>query len=1218
VCGNCHGPGVAGLGGFSITSSIEFQQGFGQTQLAHVLSSEPTDKMDPNDPQDPMPPYPPGSPNGMPYSQRSDTDPVRQFAELAQQWITLGKPPSFTVGGSDGGTAHDGGAGGASSSKYLLTTANGNGMTNLGNCIPSAGMVNSASGDSADAKLDAMFASLQAAQPGAGVTAAQIIGLPELLSQTDLTTYDGAELAKHHVFAFAPGYPLWSENAGKIRYVRVPLGTSIEFDKVKQTFKIPANTRFYKTFMKQIADTDGSLRWRKIETRLIVSRPDKPGVAGDAAPTALFGTYRWRDDETEADLVETPLRDGEPFADTVLQYNTDEQLAADILSSNPAAPEQALIDNHAARHYAIPGSSRCHDCHMGSATESFVLGFLPVQIKRRTDGGGGYYEPTGPDEATQLQRFIDYGLITGMTSPDDVLPLEQMEGSRTPRNGHELAAQAYMLGNCSHCHNPRGRPTIDSPALQCLLNFLPGPESGIFQFPLERYSPRIFRGRTGTSQIPYITPSLMDQPRQSKENSNDLVAGAFGTAIAGQNGFLGNLVYAPWRALIYRNVENGFAYVDDQALYPHMPMHTAGFDPRAKQILSDWMVSIPAALKHPEFNEYETLEGTNATVIANCAAPPCPIDVSPQPYVEVLPGDTRYPAAVQAATTRLQVLHTGYNSVLPPETTAFSRYADPLDTSDILDPDSLRDPICHPVPAATEAPEGVVLPPPQHVHWPATDLTSPPGAYSPRRPDWGGVLVPQLSADGGVTTPADTASTAQGCGDSVASQLAAAADETFAIAHVQTLHLGIDPESASGSTSDAGVYGTPGDTAFSTFARTPIPYGLWQEKAGCSFPPSVHPVSYYTGANHARWMDEDPNAKPDALVYEESPGAAVFKMICINCHGPLADSTGRLAKNLAIMTGGNARVADFRDGFMGPVGSTLATSDREAIFGDGALPKGAVSNWVEASTDDRAARYMSWMALGGTKAIIPPEILGIVSLTQVLGVPRAQIQTGQLSANMLSTAKVLCQELFGPQKGELWGVFDPSQGVPALIDTMSAFIRTNGDAQTWFQLCTMNHPSPVHVIGAQLDATDTSVSNLYVPSAGDMTGFAINSPMLLDPTNFPAGHAVGNVSGGTDDGLNADNLWPWCLDPGFGNGGPAVAVASAYAQAHNLPVCPTGLSTWVTADAQRWAVRGAINAGVSVFLYVHDLEAKSTPDLDYNQCELLSGSMMASTGTCGP
>ena len=60
-----------------------------------------------------------------------------------------------------------------------------------------------------------------------------------------------------------------------------------------------------------------------------------------------------------------------------------------------------------------------------------------------------------------------------------------------------------MLGNCSHCHNPRGFPTLKAPALKDVLNFLPGsaPGAGIFQFPLDRMSPVRARGLRGPSTV---------------------------------------------------------------------------------------------------------------------------------------------------------------------------------------------------------------------------------------------------------------------------------------------------------------------------------------------------------------------------------------------------------------------------------------------------------------------------------------------------------------------------------------------------------------------------------------------------------------------------------------------------------------------------------------------------------------------------------------------
>ena len=287
-----------------------------------------------------------------------------------------------------------------------------------------------------------------------------------------VSTFDGVELSKSGVVAYAPGYPLWSDDAGKLRYVRVPQGQSIHFDKTTQQFEIPPNTRFYKTFLKRIVDTDGSYRYRKIETRLIVARPDQNNADGTAAKqTALFGSYRVverRRAESDAVLVQTPkLTTERPSPIHKYFHHTDfEPLAADLLGGQPKNPEVTLVLDQAARHYEIPSSDRCVQCHMGSPSQSFVLGFTPLQINRRPQSVGGNIEATGADELTQLQRLIDAGVITGIGSPSDVLPLEQSEGDRSPRNDSELVAQGYILGNCAHCHNPRGFPTVQNPRAQ--------------------------------------------------------------------------------------------------------------------------------------------------------------------------------------------------------------------------------------------------------------------------------------------------------------------------------------------------------------------------------------------------------------------------------------------------------------------------------------------------------------------------------------------------------------------------------------------------------------------------------------------------------------------------------------------------------------------------------------------------------------------------------
>jgi mono/diheme cytochrome c family protein len=1162
VCGACHGPSVdpPGQGGFQITTATDFPMVMTPTSgiLAHVTSAVCPANPSPTSPVDPMPPC--ASPNGGTYAQRSDTDPVKQFAVLVQEWWQAGSPASFTPSsspapGSDGGTANGGDGGTANA--FALTPAVGNAMTNIGNCVPSGVRFD----DSKSQQLDAMFAGLKAQSSG---TAAQRIGLPEHLGDTDLFTLESATLAKYGVLAYAPAYPLWSDNAGKLRHVRVPKGTSIHFDKATQQFSIPPNTRFYKTFMKKIVDTDGSYRYRKIETRLIVSRPDQNNPDGTVQQTALFGTYRWKDDESDAVLVETPLRSGEPFADTLLFYNTDEPLAANILRGQPAAPEEALLEASAGRHYAIPSSQRCIECHMGSPSQSFVLGFTPVQINRRPVGVGGVIEAAGPDELTQLQRFLDAGIVTGIDSPSDVLPLERSQGDRLPRNNYELVAQGYLVGNCQHCHNPRGFPTVQNPVLKDVLDFLPSATGGIFQFPLERYSPRIGRGLTGSTPIPYVTPSLVDLPRLYPGTglpTSDIFA-------SGSNGELPlYVIYAPWRSLVYRNVDAGFAYTDDFALYPHMPFNTPGYDPRAKQILSDWMVSIPAVRKHPELVEYAYQ--WDAT-----AGPGDPVlDWTPQPYVEVLPGAPQYEAAVAAAQQRLTILHTGKNPAVPiaVDGIVYSRYADPGEVDDILDPAVTLDPICHPIPAAQD---NSPYPLPEHPHWVNTDLSDPPGAWQPRQSNWPTVLVEQQ-------IPAESTG---GCMSPAGKDLAYA-DQVAAVGLLQQATL----------------------DQVRAYATTPVPFGTWEVKSGCNF--SSQPTVQSFAGQRPHWMDVA-NPPPTDFVYSQTPGAAVFKMICINCHGPKADSNGRLAQNLATMTGGLAAVADFRDGLFGPTSNP--GSNIQSVFGT--LPNDAGPAWTTTSADDHAARYMSWMALGGTSVNIPVAILELVAATKVLDQHRF-ISASQLSANMLSQAKALCLGLLGPSynaqspnlvPGDGHGYLDPNGHLN------QALITLNGDAELWMKLCSTANPHPVHVVypGVGSELQVRTIQDDQYELAIDNNGVDYTAAgAILPASQYPPGAPIGNDRGGVDATLQSTNEWPWCVDD------RGAQVASG------LPVCPDSVKAASDAcksetnspavgncfgnnAANAWAVRGAINAGMSIFLYVQSIEG-SAPPPDYDQCEQL-------------
>ena len=386
-------------------------------------------------------------------------------------------------------------------------------MTDLGNCIPSR----APDAPSPEVARDAYFAGLTK--------------LPTLLSDldTDVYTLDAAKMAAAGTYAYAPQYPLWSDDAKKLRLVHVPQGQSIVYDPATKHFKVPANTRFYKTFFKAVWDKDGKLGYRKIETRLIVTR--------ERWQDALFGTYLWNADETVAELHDVRLRNGQPFTDRVLTYDVD-------------------LHWGGTRNYAVPSSTRCIQCHEGSEGNDFVLGFSPLQINRRPETEGGSYErgPAGEDELSQVDRLIRYGVITGIASAKDLPKLEDSGRAkgRPPRNDYELKAQGYFTGNCAHCHNPQGFAVESNPALAA---FDLSPGGVVFGFP------------NATS----LRGGLNDTVGQAY-----LQSASWDPAAGGSAG-----------GSILRHVSE-----DTSQELIHMPTNTAGKDCRLVRIVEQWGASI--------------------------------------------------------------------------------------------------------------------------------------------------------------------------------------------------------------------------------------------------------------------------------------------------------------------------------------------------------------------------------------------------------------------------------------------------------------------------------------------------------------------------------------------------------------------------------------------------------------------------------------------------
>lgn len=400
----------------------------------------------------------------MPPADRRNANP-EAFVELAQQmnlWINAGKPNgNFRLG-----EAPPTPRGKPRPQKPRSTSE-------LGDCVPVAKVIGS------DIPMDRFFEKTES--------------LPKYLHETDLHSLDPLELARTGTVAYNVEYPLWADNADKGRWIHVPwkiedgklVKQSITYDGMTKQFKIPDNTRFYKTFYRAVNLPNKKTKMRRMETRIVIPRTPWE--------KSLFGTYQWDESEQVATLVEAPYRDGTPWKDLVLDVVVDEA-------------KQKF------RPYAIPGRQRCIDCHQGSPNRNFVLGFDPLQINKRPWGAAGRTDIPATHDLDQVQRFIDYGLISGIKSASE-LPVLEMSGESNPEHVHELRANGYMVGNCYHCHNPAGLAMTKENGVQLKLG--PG---DIFRFNTQQKSVQILSRRlvhqNGDLDSSHIWRKVTDTPAQ--------------------------------------------------------------------------------------------------------------------------------------------------------------------------------------------------------------------------------------------------------------------------------------------------------------------------------------------------------------------------------------------------------------------------------------------------------------------------------------------------------------------------------------------------------------------------------------------------------------------------------------------------------------------------------------------------------------------------------
>ncbi len=230
---------------------------------------------------------------------------------------------------------------------------------------------------------------------------------PERLADSGLYARDGASRVGDDVHAFSPQYPLWTDGAGKRRWIHRPAGAAIDGTHLLE-WDFPVGTKLWKEF---------SFGGRKVETRMLWKASPSQWIAV---------SYAWNEDGTDA-----------------------------LLAPAEGLPGAADLGN--GKRHAIPSRTDCLACHGARATRP--LGFNAWQLSDDRDPNAIHGEPA-PDGALSLESLVASG----------VLKLERSEGpAPRPRiatdNPATRSVLGYLAGNCGSCHSREGDVPAVTPFL---------------------------------------------------------------------------------------------------------------------------------------------------------------------------------------------------------------------------------------------------------------------------------------------------------------------------------------------------------------------------------------------------------------------------------------------------------------------------------------------------------------------------------------------------------------------------------------------------------------------------------------------------------------------------------------------------------------------------------------------------------------------------------
>ena len=240
---------------------------------------------------------------------------------------------------------------------------------------------------------------------------------PTVLSATGAFSDVPNVVPTEGLIPFAPNSPLWSDGALKSRWIALPNDgppyTSDEQIGFVPTgeWTFPNGTVFVKEF--DLIVNELTQQRKRLETRLLVR--DENG--------AVYGvTYKWRDDNSDADLLPDGLNEDIPVVD---------------------ATGQTVIHT-----WTYPSRSDCLFCHNPPA--SYVLGPKTHQLN-----GNFTYPSTGRTD-NQLRTFNHLGMFNPAINEADIPNYLHSTAVTDTTAPIQFRMRSWIDSNCSQCHRPNG------------------------------------------------------------------------------------------------------------------------------------------------------------------------------------------------------------------------------------------------------------------------------------------------------------------------------------------------------------------------------------------------------------------------------------------------------------------------------------------------------------------------------------------------------------------------------------------------------------------------------------------------------------------------------------------------------------------------------------------------------------------------------------------